>query len=85
MIVRMWEVKAHPEAHHDLLTWVCEIGVPRLEAEVAHISSEVFTSTDHRVVVISKWRGYEPRDLPDPPGHYVRRAPHVWDFTPVDR
>jgi hypothetical protein len=85
MIVRMWEVTAHPEFHEDLLMWICEIGVPRLEAEMAHIVSEVFTSPDHRVVVISRWRGYQPSDLPDPPRHYLKRTPHSWDFSLVDR
>ena len=85
MIVRMWEVRAHPEAHKELLSWVCDVGVPRIEAEMAHISSEVFTSTDHRIVVISRWRGYRPSDLPAPPRHLVTRAPHSWDFSLVDR
>jgi hypothetical protein len=81
----MWEVQAYPEAHEDLLSWVCEVGVPRLEAEMSHISSEVFTSTDHRIVVISRWRGYNPSDLPEPPRHQTKRAPHSWDFSLVDR
>jgi hypothetical protein len=85
VIVRMWEVQAYPEMHQDLLEWVCEIGVPRLEAQMAHILSEVFTSPDHRIVVISRWRGYEPADLPEPPRHLTKRAPHAWDFSLVDR
>jgi hypothetical protein len=49
-----------------------------------HLSSEVFSSTDHRIVVISKWRsGAQP--LPEPPEHLVARSPHEWDFTLVDR
>jgi hypothetical protein len=84
VIVRMWEVVAYPEAHQDVLTWVCEVGVPRLEAEIGHISSEVFTSTDHRVVVISRWRG-KTVDLPEPPRHLTKRTPHSWDFSLVDR
>lgn len=84
MIVRMWEVRAHPEAFAELLSWVCEIGVPELELHPMHLASEVFSSTDHRVVVISKWRA-EPLALPDPPGHLVARKPHSWDFAQVDR
>ena len=49
-----------------------------------HISSEVFTSTDHRIVVISKWRS-DPVDLPEPPATLIARPPHAWDFTQVDR
>ena len=84
MIVRMWEAVAHPEAHQELVDWVCDVGVRRVEAEMSHIHSEVFTSTDQRVVVISRWRG-NAIDLPDPPGHLVKRKPHSWDFSPVDR
>jgi hypothetical protein len=46
--------------------------------------TEVFSSTDHRIVVISRWRG-DPSPLPDPPAELVARSAHVWDFTPVDR
>jgi hypothetical protein len=80
----MWEVVAYPEAHQQVLDWVCEVGVPRIEAEMSHIATEVFTSTDHRVVVISRWRG-TPADLPEPPRHLTKRAPHSWDFSLVDR
>jgi hypothetical protein len=48
------------------------------------VSSEVFSSTDNRVVVLSRWRS-SPQPLPDPPGHLVARPPHSWDFSPVDR
>ena len=84
VIVRMWEVRAHPEAMADLLSWVCEAALPNLEVNPLHVSSEVFSSTDNRVVVIVKWRS-NPRPMPDPPGHLVARTPHVWDFSPVDR
>jgi hypothetical protein len=84
VIVRMWEVVAYPDAHQDVVNWVCEVGVPRIEAEMSHISTEVFTSTDHRVVVISRWRG-NPADLPEPPRHLTKRSPHSWDFSLVDR
>jgi hypothetical protein len=80
----MWEVRAYPEAMTDLLSWVCEAALPSVEVDPLHVSSEVFSSTDNRVVVIVKWRS-NPRSLPDPPGHLVARSPHVWDFSPVDR
>lgn len=85
MIVRMWEARAHPEGYTDLLGWVCDVAVPAIEAHPLHITSEVFASTDHRLVVISKWRGSQPLPLGDPPGHLVARRPHWWDFAPVDR
>lgn len=84
MIVRMWEVVAHPEAHQDLLGWVCDAALPRVEHSYAYVSGEVFTSTDGRIVVLTRWRG-EPEELPEPPRHLVQRAPHSWDFSPVDR
>ena len=80
----MWEVRAYPEGFTDLLSWVCDVALPDIEANPLHVSSEVFTSTDHRIVVISKWRN-SPASLPEPPDRLVARAPHVWDFTPVDR
>jgi hypothetical protein len=84
VIVRMWEVRSHPEAVAELLSWVCEAGVPAIEVHPTHVSSEVFSSSDHRIVVISRWRSH-PVDLPEPPSHLVARPPHAWDFTPVDR
>jgi len=84
VIARMWEVKAHPESFADLLAWVCDTGVPPLEAYPMHISSEVYSSTDQRVVVISKWRS-NPVPLRDPPPQLVARKAQWWDFTPVDR
>ncbi|GAA1735628.1 hypothetical protein [Luedemannella helvata] len=84
MIVRMWEVKAYPKDFPALLAWVCDTAVPEVEVHPLHISSEVFSSTDHRLVVISKWRS-NPLPLPDPPAELVARSPHVWDFSPVDR
>ncbi len=80
----MWEVRAYPEGFGELLSWVCELAVPEIEMHPLHMSSEVFSSTDHRVVVISRWRS-SPLPLPDPPKHLVTRSPHVWDFSPVDR
>jgi hypothetical protein len=84
VIVRMWEVRGHPGRFADLVSWVCETAVPSLELDPGHVASEVFASADHRLVVISRWRG-EPRDLPRPPSRLVAREPHAWDFTPVDR
>jgi hypothetical protein len=80
VIARMWEVRAHPQRFADLLAWVCDRAVPAVEVEPAHVSSEVFSSTDHRIVVISKWRGGTPVPLADPPADQVARTPHVWDF-----
>jgi hypothetical protein len=80
----MWEVRARPATFDEFLTWVCDSAVPQIEAHPSHVSSEVFSSTDHRVVVISRWRR-DPLDLPDPPARFVARSPHVWDFAPVDR
>jgi hypothetical protein len=80
----MWEVPAHPEGLTDLLSWVCEVALPAVEMNPLHVSSEVYSSTDSRVVVISKWRS-NPEEFIDPPGYLVVRKPHVWDFTPVDR
>jgi hypothetical protein len=84
MIARMWEVRAFGSGFDELLSWVCDHALPKLEVLPQHVSSEVFSSTDHRIVVISKWRN-NPSDMPSPPAKLVARAPHVWDFTPVDR
>jgi hypothetical protein len=80
----MWEVRAYPEGFTDLLSWVCEKAVADLELNPQHVASEVFSSTDHRIVVISKWRSAPPQ-FPDPPPHLVTRSAHAWDFSPVDR
>ena len=84
MIARMWEVRALGSGLDELLIWVCDTALPKLEELPQHVSSEVFSSTDKRIVVISKWR-HSPVSLPPPPESLVARAPHVWDFTPVDR
>ena len=84
MIARMWEVRASRGGFDELLTWVCDVALPKLEVLPSHVSSEVYSSTDHRIVVISRWR-HTPADLPTPPAHLTARAPHAWDFTPVDR
>jgi hypothetical protein len=84
MIVRMWEVKAYPDSLTDLLSWVCEAAVPALETNPLHVASEVFSSADGRIVVISRWRSAA-TDLAKPPRHLVERPPHSWDFSPVDR
>ena len=80
----MWEARGRPATFDEFLAWVCDTALPQIEALPPHVSSEVFSSTDHRVVVISRWRG-DPRNLPDPPAHLVVRSPHVWDFAEVDR
>jgi hypothetical protein len=84
MIVRMWEVRALGSGFGELLTWVCDQALPKIEVLPLHVSSEVFTSTDHRIVVISRWRN-TPVALDSPPDRLVARAPHVWDFSAVDR
>ena len=85
MIVRMWEVRAQPRTASPTCSPGCATPrCPSSRCDPLHVSSEVFSSTDHRVVVISKWRS-NPRPLPEPPAQLVARAPHVWDFTPVDR
>jgi hypothetical protein len=80
----MWEVIAHPESHADVLSWVCEAAVPALEVRPMHVSSDVLTSTDCRVVVVSRWRG-DPVDPEPPPRHLVAQSPRSWDFNEVDR
>jgi len=84
MIARMWEIRASLSGFDELLAWVCDVAVPHLEVLPQHLSSEVFSSTDNRIVVISKWRN-TPESLPAPPAKLIARAPHIWDFTPVDR
>jgi hypothetical protein len=84
MIARMWEVRALGGSFDELLTWVCDVAVPGLEVLPQHVSSEIFTSTDFRIVVMSKWRT-SPEPMPEPPAGLVARTPHVWDFNAVDR
>jgi hypothetical protein len=84
VIVRMWEAVAQPDRFAALLSWVCETAVPDIETHPLHISSEVYSSADYRIVVISKWHD-APRPLADAPAYLVTRPPHAWDFAPVDR
>ena len=84
MIVRMWEVRAEARTFSALLNWVCEVAVATVETNPMHISSEVFSSPDFRLVVITRWNG-TPEDFQEPPPHLVTRSPHAWDFFPVDR
>jgi hypothetical protein len=80
----MWEVRADPDGMAELLAWVCDRALPTIEHDPRHVSSEVFSSPDHRIVVLSRWRSH-PRPLPPPPPALVARSPHEWDFSPVDR
>ncbi|GGK14091.1 hypothetical protein GCM10010124_03370 [Pilimelia terevasa] len=84
MIVRMWEVRAYPMHAAAVLEWLTGTALPSVEGAPLHAGSEVFASADHRFVVLSRWHG-EPVGLPDPPAGWVARAPHSWDFTPIDR
>lgn len=84
MIVRMWEVRAEQRTFTDLLSWVCDVAIPAIEVSPLHLSSEVFSSPDFRLVVITKWRSH-PEAFKEPPSHLITRAPHSWDFSPVDR
>ncbi|HEX5598572.1 MAG TPA: hypothetical protein VFX61_21515 [Micromonosporaceae bacterium] len=84
MIARMWEAKSESGRLAELVSWVCETALPEVEHSPLHISSEVFSSAEGRVVVVVKWRG-EPLPLPDPPLRLVARPPKFWDFVPVDR
>lgn len=84
MIARMWEVRATGSGFDELLSWVCDVAVPTLEVLPQHVSSNVYSSTDKRIVVITTWR-HSPQPLPPPPPDLVARSPHIWDFTPVDR
>jgi hypothetical protein len=85
VIVRMWETRAHPAGFADLLSWVCDTALPAIEVEPRHITSEVYSSTDFRLVIVSKWRGSDPPLLPDPPGHLIEVRPRWRDYAPVDR
>jgi hypothetical protein len=80
----MWEARAEPARLADLISWVCDTALPEVEQNPLHISSEIYSSADHRLVVVSKWRS-SPAPMPEPPPLLVARAPHSWDFTPVDR
>lgn len=84
MIVRMWEVKALPESVVEALSWICEVALPEIEALPQHVRSEVFSSADNRIVVISRWTG-NPLTPGDPPAHLIEGPSHSWDFSPVDR
>jgi hypothetical protein len=84
MIARMWEIRALSSGFDELLSWVCDVAVPGLEVLPQHVSSEVYTSTDNRIVVITRWRN-TPENFPAPPSKLTARSPHVWDFSPVDR
>jgi hypothetical protein len=80
----MWEVRAERGRLAELISWICDTALPEVERSPLHISSEVFSSSEERAVVISRWRS-NPLPLPDPPLRLVARPPHFWDFTQVDR
>jgi hypothetical protein len=80
----MWEARAEPAGLADLISWVCDTALPELEQNPLHISSEVYSSADQRLVVVSKWRSC-PVPMPEPPPLLVARAPRSWDFTAIDR
>jgi len=84
VIVRMWEVRSEPHAFAALLNWVCEVAVPTVETNPLHISSEIYSSPDFRLVVITKWSS-DPEEFLEPPPHLVARPAYSWDFFPVDR
>jgi hypothetical protein len=80
----MWEVRAEARTFSALLNWVSEVAVATVETNPMHISSEIFTSPDFRLVVITRWNG-TPEDFQEPPPQLVTREAHAWDFFPVDR
>ena len=84
MIVRMWEVRADQRTFPALLNWVSEVAVATVETNPMHISSEIYSSPDFRLVVVTKWNG-TPEDFQDPPPNLAARPAHSWDFFPVDR
>ena len=76
VIVRMWEVRAHPEAFDELLSWVCEAMLPKVEVHPMHSASEVYSS--HRPPARGHLQvaGQHPgRSFTDPPSHLVSRRP----------
>jgi hypothetical protein len=84
VIVRMWEVRAEQRTFTELLSWVVDVALPAIEVSPVHVSSEVYSSPDFRLVVITKWRSH-PESFTQPPAHLITRPPHTWDFSPVDR
>jgi hypothetical protein len=72
MTTRMWEAVAADGHVDDLVAWA-----------TAHAPdvAQVYRSADNRVVIIDP----SAAALPGPPEDLVSRAPHTWDFEPVDR
>jgi hypothetical protein len=70
----MWEVRAAPGRHAELLAWVERLHAP------AGGGADVYTAADDRVVVILRAPGTTPPRLPDPPAELVSRPPHQWPF-----
>lgn len=84
MIVRMWEVRAHPEAYDDVMSWACDVAAPWLERRPTCLECEILASTDQRILLVSRWRS-DPAVPPDPPSYQVASGPHQWDFITVER
>ena len=84
MIVRMWEVRARAAQLHRPADLGIDVALPAIEVNPLHMCSEVYSSPDFRLVVITKWRSH-PESFREPPAHLITRPPHSWDFSPVDR
>ncbi|MFD0558557.1 hypothetical protein FB566_4505 [Stackebrandtia endophytica] len=82
MITRMWEVRAEPTRFDALLDWVRDDALPTVSGP-SLVSSQVYRSEDHRIVVITTFDGAVV-DLPEPPAGLAARPPHAWTFTRVD-
>jgi hypothetical protein len=80
----MWEVVAAPGAADALVDWVFRSALPEVREEAGLQRSEVYRSSDERIVVITWWSG-EPVGLPEPPRALVARPPHSWEFEQVAR
>ncbi|MGH3326530.1 MAG: hypothetical protein ACRDPT_01805 [Streptomycetales bacterium] len=80
----MWEVVAAPGCADALVRWVFDEALPDLEDPDDLVRSEVYRSSDDRVVVITWW-SEEPIGLVDPPPELVAHPPQSWEFEQVTR